>query len=98
MLCAFHAGRSLTQRSMLVEERSGWPPVVARQSHLRRDLHKIKHADSCGGGGTGVGVWKSPAVDDSVKQLSTTAVVDSSMVHAAENSSSFRGVGCSEKR
>gem|GEM_PF-2991929 len=38
-----------------------------------RNVHKIKHGDSCGGGGTGVAVWKSPAVDDSVKQLSTTA-------------------------
>ena len=41
-------------------------------------------------GGTGVAVWKNLAVDDSVKQLSTTAVTLTGMGHAGNKLSQFQ--------
>ena len=43
-------------------------------------------------GGTGVAVWKSLAVDDSVKQLSTTATTLIGMVRAGNKFAQFQHV------
>ncbi len=43
-------------------------------------------------GGTGVAVWKNPAVDDSALQLSTTAVCEAGMPRACAETAQIQWV------